>query len=258
MKMYSRHFSTQEFDPISSFAKDFISKALLRDPRRRMTAAAALRHEWLRPRPRTPSVVSPAGGTNAAADAFAAVVDTVLVTNKANLRRFLARRRWQRCGQAIRSVFSGNFFFSVSLLDRHRIFPSRAMKRMSGLMHKRRSTQSLDGGGGGGNSSGGLGSDAESPSSPQLLHSPSVSVEDSSSSDPPTPVFQHKKAINEFPTQQTDKKAEDTGDASTEALQVEEEEEGEETTPHAQFVFSRLHRSSITIEIGDESFGIRK
>ncbi len=253
MKMYSRHFSIQEFDPISSFAKDFISKALLRDPRRRMTAAAALRHEWLRPRPRTPSVVSPAGGTKAAADAFAAVVDTVLVTNKANLRRFLARRRWQRCGQAIRSVFSGKNIFSVSYS-----IDSRAMKRMSGLMHKRRSTQSLDGGGGGGNSSGGLGSDAESPSSPQLLHSPSVSVEDSSSSDPPTPVFQHKKAISEFPTQRTDKKPEDTGDASTEALQVEEEEEGEETTPHAQFVFSRLHRSSITIEIGDKSFGIRK
>lgn len=82
---FFRSVYRQEFDVISDDAKDFISRLLVRDPLRRLTASRALKHRWL----------SSAGGGGAAEAAS-------LANNKANLRRFLARRRWQRCGQAIR------------------------------------------------------------------------------------------------------------------------------------------------------------
>ena len=66
---------------ISPAAKDFISLLLVRDPRKRPSASSCLSHPWLRE-----------GGEGR----------NVTIHNKTNLRKFLARRRWQRCGQAIR------------------------------------------------------------------------------------------------------------------------------------------------------------
>jgi myosin-light-chain kinase len=41
-------FQAEEFDNISKEAKDFISKLLVRDPRKRMSATDCLDHQWLR------------------------------------------------------------------------------------------------------------------------------------------------------------------------------------------------------------------
>eukprot|EP00095_Tigriopus_kingsejongensis_P007737 maker-scaffold200_size264178-snap-gene-1.18 protein:Tk07737 transcript:maker-scaffold200_size264178-snap-gene-1.18-mRNA-1 annotation:"myosin light chain kinase" len=93
-------FHEPEFDSITDEAKDFISAVLIKSPRNRMSAEKCLEHPWL---------------TTKGKEEMKKKINT------AKLRKFLARRRWQRCGQAI-----------------------RAMKRMSGLMLKRRSTQSMD------------------------------------------------------------------------------------------------------------------
>jgi len=86
-------FDEPEFDPISVNAKDFISHLLMKNGRNRMTATQCLEHPWL---------LEQDIGTE--------------VLSKVKLRQFLARRRWQRFGQAI-----------------------RAMKRMSDIMIRRRS-----------------------------------------------------------------------------------------------------------------------
>ncbi|GFR60758.1 myosin light chain kinase, smooth muscle [Elysia marginata] len=41
-------FSAEEFDNISSEAKDFIAKLLVKDPRKRMKSSECLEHQWLR------------------------------------------------------------------------------------------------------------------------------------------------------------------------------------------------------------------
>ena len=41
-------FNAEEFDSISKEAKDFISKLLVKDPRKRMSSADCLDHQWLR------------------------------------------------------------------------------------------------------------------------------------------------------------------------------------------------------------------
>ncbi len=209
----------QEFDVISAQAKDFISLALLRDARARMTAAGALDHEWLKERHQEEDGGGGGGGNRE------------VVNNKANLRRFLARRRWQRCGQAIRSGEIGLKTHASSVTYSTSFFPfttKRAMKRMSGLLNKRRSTRSSD------SNVVSVVSDVAS-SSPSLVGS-SVSLDDeddcSSSSVPSTPTFAP-------PPPFADKQQRDG----------EEEEEFVESD--AQFVYGRLHRSSITIQIGD-------
>lgn len=78
------HLLFQEFDVISSSAKEFISSLLQKSPAKRLTASECLSHPWLS-----------ADGDDDDKEHEARI-------NKANLRRFLARRRWQRCGQAIR------------------------------------------------------------------------------------------------------------------------------------------------------------
>ena len=70
----------QEFDEISMDAKDFIGALLVKQPETRLSAKQCLEHAWL----------------------VHSVDGNCAKINKANLRRFLARRRWQRCGQAIR------------------------------------------------------------------------------------------------------------------------------------------------------------
>jgi len=87
-------YDCEEFDEISENAKDFINSLLKKDPGSRMKAEMCLEHVWLR-------------------EVVDKLSDTVIRTE--NLRRFLARRRWQRCGQAI-----------------------RAMSRMTGMMRRSR------------------------------------------------------------------------------------------------------------------------
>ncbi len=74
---------------ISHLAKDFISGMLVKDVKKRLTAEQALAHPWMT----NPFPHKIEGNTKE---------EKVLVNNKANLRRFLARRRWQKCGHAIR------------------------------------------------------------------------------------------------------------------------------------------------------------
>eukprot|EP00092_Neocalanus_flemingeri_P063530 GFUD01076901.1.p1 GENE.GFUD01076901.1~~GFUD01076901.1.p1 ORF type:complete len:354 (+),score=89.18 GFUD01076901.1:116-1063(+) len=94
-------FDLDEFDSISEKAKDFISKLCKSKMSQRMTASQCLEHVWLLEQDLDHSGQS--------------------VIKTENLRKFLARRRWQRCGQAI-----------------------RAMQRMSSLMVKRRSSETDD------------------------------------------------------------------------------------------------------------------
>ena len=86
----------QEFDVISDKAKNFISALLLRKQSRRLSVRDCLEHPWLKH--------------------HEDLDRNKVVLNTENHRKYLARRRWQRCGQAI-----------------------RAMKRMSGLMLRKQS-----------------------------------------------------------------------------------------------------------------------
>ncbi len=91
--------SSQEFEEISPDAKDFITALLVKDKQKRMSASQCLHHGWLSPQTKQPGEE----------EGEAVKID------KTNLRKYLARRRWQRYGQAI-----------------------RAMKRMSTFMNLRR------------------------------------------------------------------------------------------------------------------------
>jgi len=74
-------FDLEEFDSISENAQDFISQLLKKSPRIRLNADQCLEHSWLMEQ-----------------DLSKRVIKTD------NLKAFLARRRWQRCGQAIRAL----------------------------------------------------------------------------------------------------------------------------------------------------------
>lgn len=91
-------YECEEFDDISENAKDFINCLLKEKPKLRMSAQQCLEHSWLLEK-----------------EIGVGVIKTE------NLRKFLARRRWQRCGQAI-----------------------RAMSRMSGMMKRRGSNSSTE------------------------------------------------------------------------------------------------------------------
>jgi len=74
-------FDLEEFDSISENAQDFISQLLKKSPRTRLTADQCLEHSWLMELDITKNII-----------------------RTENLKAFLARRRWQRCGQAIRAL----------------------------------------------------------------------------------------------------------------------------------------------------------
>jgi len=74
-------FDLEEFDSISENAQDFISCLLKKSPRTRLDASQCLEHSWLMEKDLSQRVIK---------------------TEK--LKAFLARRRWQRCGQAIRAL----------------------------------------------------------------------------------------------------------------------------------------------------------
>ncbi|KAI2796533.1 hypothetical protein BLOT_015740 [Blomia tropicalis] len=77
-------FNDESFDPISSHAKDFISKLLVKDKSKRLTAIKALKHPWLKPKKRALK-----------ADEVAKSLD------KKKLKKFVIRRRWQKAVNAI-------------------------------------------------------------------------------------------------------------------------------------------------------------
>ena len=81
----SYDFDVEEFENISEDAKSFICKLLLKNPLERLTVEQTLSHPWLR-----------------LTDTVDAVEAAVIKTE--NLRRYLARRRWMRCGQIIKAA----------------------------------------------------------------------------------------------------------------------------------------------------------
>ena len=81
----SYDFEDDAFDPISEMAKDFIQKLLVKNQRKRLTAASCLEHEWL-----------------AQADKTSKNSFKELNTDK--LKSFLMRRRWQKAAHAIRAL----------------------------------------------------------------------------------------------------------------------------------------------------------
>ncbi|XP_052065135.1 myosin light chain kinase 3-like [Mytilus californianus] len=76
-------FSAEEFECISSDAKDFISNLLVKDPSKRMTCRECLDHKWLRKQIQR--------ATKA--------VQRTLSTKR--LRKFVYRRKWQRAVNAM-------------------------------------------------------------------------------------------------------------------------------------------------------------
>jgi len=85
-------FDEPEFDIISSNAKDFIAHLLMKNPRTRLTASQCLEHSWL----------------------MEEDIGTEILPN-VKLRQFQARRKWQKFGQAIRTVTKIS-----SMLDKRR------------------------------------------------------------------------------------------------------------------------------------------
>ncbi|XP_074605530.1 spaghetti-squash activator [Brevipalpus obovatus] len=71
-------FDDESFDAISKAAKDFISKLLVRDIKKRMTTKECLNHRWLKSK-RKPAAA----------------------LNKTKLKKFVIRRRWQKAVNAI-------------------------------------------------------------------------------------------------------------------------------------------------------------
>merc|ERR1719341_1741079 len=76
-------FDYEEFEEVSADAKDFITRLLRKSPTRRMTAAACLDHSWLKEK------------------LMRRKTARIKVTN---LRRFLARRKVQNIGRALRVI----------------------------------------------------------------------------------------------------------------------------------------------------------
>jgi serine/threonine protein kinase len=83
-------FDEPEFDVISPAAKDFISALLVKDKTQRLSADECLGHRWLR-------------GADLDNDEDENMTRNKI--DKTNLKKYLARRRWQRYGQAIRYFF---------------------------------------------------------------------------------------------------------------------------------------------------------
>ena len=75
----------QEFEEISEEAKNFIESLLLKQKRKRLSAKECLDHHWL-----------------AKTKHNQRNVPTFTRINTVNHKKFVVRRRWQKCQQAIR------------------------------------------------------------------------------------------------------------------------------------------------------------
>ncbi|CAL1548444.1 unnamed protein product [Lymnaea stagnalis] len=76
-------FNAEEFESISNEAKDFITKLLVKDPRKRMTASECLEHQWLRRSVKRESHLPERS------------------LSKKRLRKFVYRRKWQKAINAM-------------------------------------------------------------------------------------------------------------------------------------------------------------
>jgi len=74
-------FDVEEFDDISDSAKNFVSKLLIKKTSRRLSATQSLSHEWLLETEQNQNVIK-----------------------TENLKKYLSRRRWQKCGKAIHAM----------------------------------------------------------------------------------------------------------------------------------------------------------
>lgn len=80
------NFNAEEFESVSSDAKDFITKLLIKDPKKRMSAKECLEHIWLRVSERS---VKREGKT------------PERTLSKKKLKRFVYRRKWQKAVNAM-------------------------------------------------------------------------------------------------------------------------------------------------------------
>lgn len=77
-------FDDESFDPISSDAKEFISRLLIKDPNRRLTPSQSLQHKWLAKTPVKKGKVTK--------------------LSKTKLKKYVVRRRWQKAVTAIMAL----------------------------------------------------------------------------------------------------------------------------------------------------------
>lgn len=77
-------FDDESFEPISSEAKEFISKLLLKDPRRRLKPTECLDHQWLAKTPVKRGKMAQ--------------------LSKTKLKKYVVRRRWQKAVTAIMAL----------------------------------------------------------------------------------------------------------------------------------------------------------
>lgn len=80
----SYDFDDDSFDPISSEAKDFISKLLIKEPKRRLKPSECLDHKWLAKTP--------------------AKRGKMTQLSKTKLKKYVVRRRWQKAVTAIMAL----------------------------------------------------------------------------------------------------------------------------------------------------------
>lgn len=77
-------FDDESFDPISSEAKDFIARLLIKDPSKRLKPAQCLDHKWLAKTPTKKGKVTK--------------------LSKTKLKKYVVRRRWQKAVTAIMAL----------------------------------------------------------------------------------------------------------------------------------------------------------
>ncbi|XP_070569690.1 myosin light chain kinase, smooth muscle-like isoform X2 [Ptychodera flava] len=106
-------FEDESFDEISEDAKDFIEQLLIKRKERRNTVVQCLNHQWLRADPKT-------------------MKDRKLSTAK--LKKWLARRRWQRTTNAVRAI---GRMASLTLLSSSRS-AGKSTTPFSGLLKARK------------------------------------------------------------------------------------------------------------------------
>lgn len=101
-------FDDDSFDPISEEAKDFISKLLIKDPKRRLKPSDCLKHKWL---------------------AQKVPVKAATKLSKTKLKKYVVRRRWQKAVTAIMAL--RRMGANLSLANNSLVSPSSARMKTS-------------------------------------------------------------------------------------------------------------------------------